>query len=101
VNSDRGRRESLCAVIGLALVLAGCASLKNTPQQDLAYARWAACEPPSGLIDIDRVEPSGRIWFTFYNESERLKVVECLAKAPPGGESLPTPVAVLRGRGGA
>ena len=88
-------------MIGLALVLAGCASLKNTPQQDLAYSRWAKCEPPSGLTDIDRVEPNGRIWFTFYNESERLKVVECLAKAPPSGETLPTPVAVLRGRGGA
>jgi len=92
---------SWCAVIALALAIGGCAGLKNTPQQDLAYARWAACEPPSGLIDIDRVEPSGRIWFTFYNESERQKVVECLAKAPPSGESLPSPVAVMRGRGGA
>lgn len=101
MNSHRRRSESWCAVIALTIVLAGCASLKNTPLQDLAYARWAACEPPSGLIDIERVEPSGRIWFTFYNESERLKVVDCLAKAPPSGESLPTPVAVMRGRGGA
>jgi hypothetical protein len=86
-------------VIAVTIVLAGCAGVKNTPQQDLAYARWASCEPSSGLIDIDRVEPNGRIWFTFYNESERLKVVDCLAKA--SGESLPTPVAVMRGRGGA
>jgi len=80
---------------------AGCAGLKNTPEQDLAYARWAACEPRSGLADIDRVEPSGRIWFTYYMESERLKVVECLEKAPSSGASLPSPVAVLRGKGGA
>ena len=88
-------------MIALTVVFAGCAGLKNTPQQDLAYARWAACEPQSGLVDIDRVEPNGRIWFTFYNESDRLKVVDCLAKAPPSGDSLPTPVATIRGRGGA
>ena len=90
-------------MIGLALALAGCAgvSLKNTPEQDLAYARWAACEPRSGLSDIDRVEPNGRIWFTYYNESEKFRVVECLAKPEPSGASLPTPVAVMRGRGGA
>jgi len=101
VHLDRRSIESWCAVMALALAFWGCAGFKNTPQQDLAYARWAACEPPSGLIDIDRVEPSGRIWFTFYSESERQKVVECLAKAPPSGESLPSPVAVMRGRGGA
>jgi hypothetical protein len=95
----RGSGRSWRAVLGLALALAGCASLKNTPEQDLAYARWQACEPPSGLIDIDRVEPSGRIWFTYYNESDKLKAVDCLAKG--SGASLPTPVAVLRGRGGA
>jgi len=101
VNLRRRSSQAWCAAIALAFALGGCAGIKNTPQQDLAYARWAACEPSSGLIDIDRVEPNGRIWFTFYNESERQKVVECLAKAPPGGESLPTPVGVLRGRGGA
>jgi hypothetical protein len=101
VSLPRGRRKAQRAAIGLALALAGCAGLKNTPEQDVAYARWAACEPRSGLADIDRVEPSGRIWFTYYSESERLTVVECLAKTPPNGPSLPSPVAVLRGKGGA
>jgi hypothetical protein len=85
----------------LALAVAGCAGMKNTPEQDLAYARWAACEPRSGLIDIDRVEPSGRIWFTYYNDSDRLQAIACLTKVPAGSPSLPDPVAVLRGRGGA
>ena len=98
MSTHRGWRRWWGAVVGLTLAVAGCANLKNTPEQDLAYARWAACEPPGGLIDIDRVEPSGRIWFTYYNETERLKVVECLSKASP---SLPSPVAIIRGRGGA
>lgn len=96
-----GRRRATRAVMGLALALAGCAGLKNTPEQDLAYTRWAACKPQSGLADIDRVEPTGRIWFTYYTESDRLKVVECLAKEPPNGPSLPTAVGVHRGKGGA
>ncbi len=83
------------------MAVSACAGLRNTPEQDLAYTRWRACEPPSGLADIDRVESDGRIWFTYYMESEQQKVIVCLSKAEQGGPSLPTPVGVLRGKGGA
>ena len=83
------------------MTVSGCAGVSNTPGQDLAYARWAACAPVSNLVSIDRVEPDGRIWFSYYVESDRQQIVTCLQKAGQGGPSLPSPVGVLRGRGGA
>jgi hypothetical protein len=92
-------RRSLAALAGLTVL--GCATVKNTPEQDLAYARWAACERPSALVALDRVEPDGRIWFSFFLESERQSMVTCLARAGSGGPGLPPPVGVHRGKGGA
>jgi hypothetical protein len=100
--SPRGdRARSWWVAIVAAATLAACAGARNTPPQDLAYARWNTCEPHSGLAEISRVEPDGRIWFTFYLESERQSIVTCLAKAAQAGPTLPEPVAIVRGRGGA
>lgn len=50
-----------------ALLLAGCAALKNTPQQDQSSAAWAACkaEGRTGNLQLIRVEPDGRYWFSY------------------------------------
>jgi hypothetical protein len=50
--------SSRAAVI--ALFLAGCASLKNTPQQDLVWEMGKVCE--GSLYQVTRVEPDGRYW---------------------------------------
>ena len=101
--SRRGRGRSWGVAIVVALAVSACTGGgKNTPEQDLAYARWAACAPPqSTLLAIDRVEPNGRIWFSYFLESDRQAVVACLNKANEGGTRLPEPVSTLRGRGGA
>ena len=83
------------------MVVAACAGVSNTPAQDLAYARWRACAPDSGLLQIDRVEPNGRIWFSYVLESDRQAVAACIVKAEPGAQALPEPVGVLRSKGGA
>ena len=83
------------------MAMSACASLGNTPEQELAYARWAACARSSILLEIDRVEPSGRIWFSYFLESERQTIVACLLKAEQGGPNLPPPVGVYRAKGGA
>jgi hypothetical protein len=85
----------------VAMAMSACASVRNTPEQDLAYARWAACAGSSTLLQMDRVEPSGRIWFSYFLETERQTVVTCLLKAEQGGPNLPPPVAVYRAKGGA
>ena len=76
---------------GVALVLGACA-LANTPQQDLAYARWATCNAP--LVQLQRVDPDGRITFQFTSASDRHVIVQCLTEAGRTGPLLPEPVGV-------
>ncbi len=75
----------------LALVLGACA-IANTPQQNLAYDRWARCS--SAYIQLDRVDLDGRISFLFSNSADRDRVVQCLADASRTGPPLPAPVTV-------
>jgi hypothetical protein len=97
----RGQGRSWGVALCVAIAVSACAGLRNTPEQDLADARWRACAPPSGLVQVDRIEANGRIWFWYYLESDRQDMVTCLGKAAPGGPSLPEPVGTVRPKGGA
>ena len=77
---------------GLAIFLGACATIANTPQQDLAYARWAKCSAP--YVSLERVDLDGRITFKISNEGSRQQVLQCLAEAGRTGSPLPEPVAV-------
>jgi len=81
---------AIVAAGGLALVLGACA-VANTPQQNLAYERWARCEAP--YTDLQRVDLDGRITFLSDNSSTRDTVLRCLAEAGGAGPRLPEPVA--------
>ncbi len=70
---------------GLALILGACA-IANTPQQDLAYARWAQ----SG--HLERIDLDGRITFRFTSPGGREEIAKCLAEAGRTGPPLPEPV---------
>src|SRR6058998_2237415 len=61
---------------GLALFVGACA-IANTPQQDLAYARWAKCNSPAGTLE--RVDLDGRITFRYTTAGDRQEIVQCLA----------------------
>ncbi|OLC67308.1 MAG: hypothetical protein AUH69_04710 [Actinobacteria bacterium 13_1_40CM_4_65_12] len=76
---------------GFALFLGACA-ITNTPQQDLAYARWAKCNAP--YISLEWVDLDGRITFRFSTEGGRQAVLQCLAEAGRTGPPLPEPVGV-------
>jgi len=76
----------------LALALAACATVANTPQQNLAYERWAKCNAP--YAQLERVDLDGRITFLISNSSTRQEVVQCLAAAGQSGPRLPEPIAV-------
>jgi len=86
-------------VILVTVAMAGCAGMQDTLWQDLAYARWRVCRAGSSFAQIDRVEPSGRIWFSYDLEIEKQSILACLAQQE--GPPLPQPVATLRGKGGA
>jgi hypothetical protein len=75
----------------LALVLGACATA-NTPQQNLAYERWAKCAV--AYVQLERIGVDGRITFEVSNASDRHQVVQCLAEAGRAGPPLPEPIAV-------
>ena len=77
--------------IGFAVFLGACA-MTNTPQQDLAYSRWAQCNAP--YVQLERVELDGRITFRYSTEGSRQEVLRCLADAGRAGPPLPDAVGV-------
>jgi hypothetical protein len=81
---------------GCAFFLGACA-IANTPQQDLAYARWAKCTAP--YVSLERVDLDGRITFRYSSPGGRDAVLQCLAAADRTGPPLPEPVAVGLGGG--
>jgi hypothetical protein len=82
------------AIVGsccVALALGACATA-NTPQQNLAYDRWARCS--SAYVQVERVDLDGRITFLFSNDADREQALQCLAGASQTGPPLPAPVTV-------
>src|SRR6266852_6198597 len=74
-----------------ALFLGAC-GIANTPQQDLAYQRWAKCNSTSGTLE--RVDLDGRITFRYTTAGDRQEIVQCLVEAGRTGPALPEPVGV-------
>ena len=76
---------------GLTLVLGACATA-NTPQQNLAYDRWARCSQAGA--QLQGIGLDGRITFVFSNASAKDDTLGCLAAAGQGGSPLPEPVTI-------
>ena len=74
---------------GCALFLGACA-IANTPQQDLAYERWAKCN--AAYVELEWIDLDGRITFRYSTEGGRQEVLRCLADAGRGGPPLPDAV---------
>jgi hypothetical protein len=87
--------RTLTAVVvrssGFALFLGACA-IANTPQQDLAYARWAKCNAP--FVRLEQIDLDGRITFRSATAGSGQEVLQCLADAGRTGPTLPEPVGV-------
>jgi hypothetical protein len=72
--------------------LGACATFANTPEQELAYQRWAQCSRP--LVSLERVSVDGQIRFFYTNPVDRREVAQCLSDAGRTGPPLPPPVGV-------
>jgi len=60
------------AVLSGAFLLGACATAKNTPQQDLVWSAYNQCKAEGRVpsnIQLDRVEPDGRAWYSAYKSS--------------------------------
>ena len=78
-------------LLALSLILCACTTA-NTPQQNLAYERWAKCRSP--FVQLERVDLDGRVTFRFSDASGRQEVFACFAEAGRVGPPLPEPRAV-------
>ena len=83
--------HALVRSCGLAIFLSAC-TIANTPQQELAYSRWAKCNSTSATLE--RVDLDGRITFRYTTPGDRQEVVLCLAEAGRAGPPLPEPIGV-------
>jgi hypothetical protein len=81
---------------GVSLFLGAC-GIANTPQQDLAYTRWAKCNASLFPLELERVDLDGRITFRFSPNSQ--DVLLCLTEAGRIGPPLPEPVGVCPPKG--
>jgi outer membrane biogenesis lipoprotein LolB len=56
-----GRRKT--ALVLAAVLLAGCATVQNTPEQERTWAAWEACKAAGRVThwQIERVDPDGTI----------------------------------------
>lgn len=91
----------LIATTALILLLAaGCASLANTPAQELAWSRWAACHAQVAGSDLKTIQTDGRIVFWYSGPGDGQAMLACLRSAASSGDNLPEPLSELRQGGG-
>jgi len=91
----------------LAVGLAGCAAMQNTRAQDLVWDAYHQCQAEqrvAGNLQVIRVEPDGRAWYSGYSSVYGLAELEnCItekvtaaatapATATPAPASTATPV---------
>ena len=69
-TTSRGREQvSLRHAVAIlaGAMLGACATVQNTPQQDLVWSAYNQCKAEGRVpanIQLERVEPNGRPWFT-------------------------------------
>jgi hypothetical protein len=95
------RRATTALVITtvLSLLANGCASLVNTPAQDVAWNRWRICQTQATGTEIRNVQLDGRIVFWYYGPRDRQVMLDCLRRAANTGLALPEPIADSLPRG--
>ena len=78
--------------LGLALAVGACATLANTPEQTLAYERWAHCSGPT--VTLESISVDGQIRFFYTNPVDRRDVPQCVSEAGRTGPALPPAVGI-------
>ena len=77
----RTRRTLLWFLI-VSAFLAGCASLRTTPQQEYTLASFRHCEQSGtrGQILLNRVDPDGRYWYSYWGAFDQRTFLDCMAQ---------------------
>jgi hypothetical protein len=61
-------RSTLAGLLLIMATMTGCATVRNTPAQDLAWERWTACDHFTA-VTLDRVDLDGRIVVNSYENT--------------------------------
>ena len=61
-------RATVASVFIILVTAVGCASVRNTPAQDLAWERWKACDHFTA-VTLDRIDLDGRIVVNGYENT--------------------------------
>ncbi len=96
----RGPTSLIVTAAALSLLAAGCASLANTPAQDLAWSRWTACHTQATGTELHTVQLDGRISFWYSGAGDGQAMRECLQHVAEDGPALPEPAFEPRPPGG-
>jgi hypothetical protein len=75
-------RPFIVSVLCLAGLVTGCATVRNTPAQDLAWERWKTCDHFS-MIALDRIDLDGRLVVNGH-EHEARPFTACVHEAAAG-----------------
>jgi hypothetical protein len=70
-HQRRARTALVIATTALLLLANGCASLVNTPAQDVAWNRWRTCQTEATGTEIRTVQLDGRIVFWYFGPGDR------------------------------
>jgi len=86
------RLVGAAVLAALATSGTGCDYLRDTAAQKVAGRRFKACAAAVRDVRLDRIEPDGRIHFTYVSIDERDRLLRCLEEAGRDRERLPDPL---------
>ncbi len=79
-------------------ILGACTTIQNTPKQDLVWSAYNQCRADGRIpsnIQLIRVEPDGRAWYSTYSSAYGAQELErCMTeKISSSSAGVPTPAA--------
>jgi hypothetical protein len=78
-------------------ILGACTTVQNTPQQDLVWSAYNRCKAEGRIpnnLQVVRVEPDGRAWYSAYSSAYGSQALErCVTEkiSSSSGAAPPTP----------
>ncbi len=94
------RRILVWSSLSVPLLAVGCASLPNTPAQDLAWERWRKCGGVAA-VRIEEVRPNGQISYWYKGPADRRAFDECHRTLAAQQEQRPGALRILGPRSNA
>ena len=85
------------AILKGVILIAACTAVQNSPQQDLVWSAYNQCKVEGRIptnVQLVRVEPDGRAWYSTYSSAYGAQQLErCMTdRIAISSMTAPTPV---------